>query len=70
VGIVHGDKEREWVAGRKPTAYNAGNSSPARRMPGITTAFRNRRGLTVLALVLLVIVLVAAVVLISRYIAV
>jgi hypothetical protein len=39
-------------------------------MPASLTRIRNRRGITVLALVLLIIVVIAVVVLISRYVAV
>ena len=39
-------------------------------MPDLAAPLRNRRGITVLALVLLVIAVVVAVVLITRYVAV
>jgi hypothetical protein len=39
-------------------------------MPELTAPIRNRRGITVLALVLLIILVVAVVVLVSRYVAV
>jgi hypothetical protein len=39
-------------------------------MSQLTAPFRNRRGITVLALVLLIILVIAVVVLISRYVAV
>lgn len=58
------------MARRKPTAYNAGNASPGGRMPAVIASVRNRRGLTVLALVLIIIAVIVAVVLISRYVAV
>jgi len=58
------------VARRKPTAYNAGNASPGDPMPAILAPVRNRRGLTVLALVLIILAVIVAAVLISRYVAV
>lgn len=58
------------MARRKPNAYNAGNASPGDPMPAILAPVRNRRGLTVLALVLIIIAVIVAVVLISRYVAV
>jgi hypothetical protein len=57
------------VARRKPTAYNAGTFSPGDRMPAIAP-LRSRRGLTVLALLLIILAVIVAVVLISRYVAV
>ena len=39
-------------------------------MPEVVSMLRNRRGITVLALVLLIILVVAVVVLVSRYLAV
>lgn len=39
-------------------------------MPELVAPLRNRRGITVLALVLLIILVVAVVVLVSRYLAV
>ena len=39
-------------------------------MPDLVAPLRNRRGITVLALVLLIILVVAVVVLVSRYLAV
>jgi hypothetical protein len=39
-------------------------------MSQLTTPIRNRRGITVLALVLLVILVIAVVILVSRYVAV
>jgi hypothetical protein len=39
-------------------------------MPELTTPIRNRRGITVLALVLLIVLVIAVVVLVSRYVAV
>jgi hypothetical protein len=39
-------------------------------MPALLAPFRNRRGITVLALVLLIILVIAVVVLISRYVVV
>jgi hypothetical protein len=58
------------VVGRNPLAYNPGVSTPEDRMLELVPALRNRRGITVLALVLLIILVVAVVVLVSRYVAV
>jgi hypothetical protein len=40
------------------------------RMSQLTTTIRNRRGITVLALVLLIILVIAVVILVSRYVTV
>jgi hypothetical protein len=58
------------VVGRNPLAYNPGVSTSEDRMLELVPALRNRRGITVLALVLLIILVVAVVVLVSRYVAV
>lgn len=58
------------MARRNPPAYNAGGLNPEGRMPDLAAPLRNRRGITVLALVLLVIAIVVAIVLITRYVAV
>jgi hypothetical protein len=39
-------------------------------MSQVTTPIRNRRGITVLALVLLIVLVIAVVILVSRYVAV
>jgi hypothetical protein len=58
------------VVGRNPLAYNPGVSTREDRMLELIPVLRNRRGITVLALVLLIILVVAVVVLVSRYVAV
>jgi len=58
------------VVGRNPFAYNPEDSTPEDRVLEIIPAVRNRRGITVLALVLLIVLVVAVAVLVSRYLAV
>ena len=58
------------MVGRKPSAYNPEVSFLEECMLEVVALLRNRRGITVLALVLLIILVVAVVVLVSRYVAV
>jgi hypothetical protein len=58
------------VVGRNPGAYNPGDSIVEEGMLELVSMPRNRRGITVLALVLLIILVVAVVVLVSRYVTV
>jgi hypothetical protein len=58
------------VVGRNPPAYNPAGPTLEERMPELISTLRNRRGITVLALVLLIILVVAVAVLVSRYMAV
>ena len=58
------------MVGRNPPAYNPEDSTLEEGMPELVSTLRNRRGITVLALVLLIILVVAVVVLVSRYLAV
>lgn len=54
------------MAIRKRSGYNAANFSPAAHMLR-PLPFRSRRGITVLGLVLLIVAVVVAVVLFTRY---
>jgi hypothetical protein len=59
------------VARRNPTLYNPKTpSSRVNLMRHLPAVLRDRRGITVLTLVLLIIVVIVAAVLISRYVAV
>ena len=58
------------MVGRNPFAYNPEDSTPEDRMLDLIHALRNRRGITVLALVLLIILVIAVAVLVSRYLVV
>ena len=69
-GRVHARNEPGTVVGRNPFAYNPGESTPEDRILELIPVLRNRRGITVLALVLLIILVIAVVVLVSRYLAV
>ena len=57
------------MVGRTLFAYNPEDSTPEDRMLELIPVLRNRRGITVLALVLLIILVIAVAVLVSRYLA-
>ena len=69
-GRIHARNEPGAVVGRNPFAYNPEDSTPEDRMLELIPALRDRRGITVLALVLLIILVIAVAVLVSRYLAV